>query len=300
MKVSEIVSRTEKGVINDSVDGEGIHSSTILDKQEFYPVAKFTNARINEATYIGFEDYESLDNWAVNQRKLSDYIVSGDSHTGVSSFRLQPQLELTRELLIPDSHQKYILSAWFKTDEGFESDDGKVKVELNFYHHSESRCHFIDPEIAGIDSKWQYWYYIIDYSQVQWSQLEIKICNGKATKSLLLDNICFAPLLGSLEANVYEPKYKNTTAKLSNHGDTLPYLYDSFHRKVADIGVSETVNAVTTSYLARQREDDTTSAFPQTEPNSVLDISAAGGGVYANFTNGEQWRNDWTIFQFFI
>jgi len=297
LKVSEVVSRTDKGVVNGSVDGEGIHSSTILDKQEFYPVAKFTNARINEATYLGFEAYESLDNWAVNQGKLSDYILSGDAHTGVSSFRLQPQLVLTRKLLIPDSHQKYILSAWFKTDEYFELDDGKVKVELHFYDDSQSLCHSIDSEIAGIDGKWQYWYYIIDYSQVEWSQLEIRICNRKGNKSLLLDNICFAPLLGSLEANVYEPKYKNITAQLTNHGDTLRYLYDSFQRKVADIGIAETVNAVTTSYLARQREDNTTSAFPQTEPNSVLDISAAGGGVYANFTNGEQWHKDWTTAQ---
>ncbi len=297
LKVSEIVSRTDKGVINDSVDGEGIHSSTILDKQEFYPVAKFTNSRINEATYIGFEAYETIDNWAVNQGKLSEYIVSGDAHTGVSSFRLQHQLVLTRKLLIPDYHQKYILSTWFKTDESFESDNGKVEVELLFYDNSQLVGNPITIEIKGTDSKWKYWHYTINYSQVKWSQLEIKICNRKGNKSLLLDNICFAPLLGSLEANVYEPKYKNVTAKLSDSGDTLRYLYDSFHRKVADIGVSETVNAVTTSYLARQREDDTTSAFPQTEPNSVLDISTAGGGVYANFTNGEQWRKDWTTAQ---
>ncbi len=298
LKVTEVVSRTDKGVVNDSIDRERIHSSIILDKQEFYPVAKFTNARINEATYIGFETYESLDNWSVNRGNLSACIIAGDAHTGVSSLQLKPGFTLQRQpLTLSNSHQTYILSAWLKTDVGFETDGGKVEAKLQFYQGSSPLGNAITVAIEGTDSQWQYWHYTLKASDIQGSELVLAISNQKATKSLLLDNICFAPLVGSLEANVYEPKYKNITAKLSDTGDTLRYFYDSFQRKVADIGVSETVNGVTTSYLVRQREENTNFTFPQTEPNSVLDISAAAGGVYANFTNGEQWRKDWTTAQ---
>ena len=50
---------------------------------------------------------------------------------------------------------------------------------------------------------------------------------------------------------------------------------------------------VTTTYITRQGNDQASYVFPQDKPNSSLSIGAAEGGVYANFANGEQWREDW-------
>ncbi len=69
----------------------------------------------------------------------------------------------------------------------------------------------------------------------------------KASKSLLLDDICFAPLMGNFQANVYDPKDKIVTAQLGNGDDTLRNLYDSFQRQVGEIGLSETVTGVVMS-----------------------------------------------------
>ncbi|NEP53165.1 MAG: hypothetical protein F6K65_31940, partial [Moorea sp. SIO3C2] len=294
LKVSEVISRTEKGAVNDSINIDGIHNSVIFDKQQLYPVASFVNAAINEGTYVGFEAYENLENWHIDGVDLSDCIVTGDAHTGVSSLRLEHNSTLRRDqLTISNPDQTYILSAWLKTENGFETDGGKVEAQLLFYHEGNPIGNPIVLEIGGTDSQWIHWHHAISSSDIQWSQIELKISNQKQSKSLLIDNICFVPKVGELKANVYEDKYKIVTAKLNSNGDTQRYLYDSFQRKVADIGLGETVNSLSMSYLTRQGQEDVT--FVQDKPNSILSISAAEGGVFANFTNGEQWREDWEI-----
>lgn len=54
LKVSEVISRTSNGVVQDSIDVNGIHRSILLDKKQFYPIAQFSNATIEEVTYTGF------------------------------------------------------------------------------------------------------------------------------------------------------------------------------------------------------------------------------------------------------
>ncbi len=295
LKVSEVISRTSNGVAQDSIDVDGIHSSILLDNKQFYPIAQFVNASVEEATYTGFEAYENLSDWVVNQGNITDLIVTGDAHTGVSSLQLNPNVTLTKQALltITNPDQIYIVSAWIKTESGFETDGGQGSVRLQFYNDNNPVGQPIAVSIDSTDNEWTYWHYAINPNQIQGTQLGLEISNQKTSTSLLLDDICFVPLMGGFQGNVYEPKYKIVSAQLGNSGDTVRNFYDSFQRKVAEIGLSETVNGVTTTYLTRQGNDEATDVFPQNEPNSVLSIIAAEGGVYANFTNGEQWQEDW-------
>ncbi|ELS03519.1 RHS repeat-associated core domain protein [Xenococcus sp. PCC 7305] len=295
LKASEVVSRSSKGVAQDSIDVKGIHSSVILDKQQLYPVAQFSNATVEEATYTGFEACENLSDWTVSQGDINDFIVKGDAHTGFASLQLKPNLTLKKQtaLTITNTQQSYIISAWFKTETGFETDGGKAEVKLQFYNGNNSVGNPITASIKSTDSKWKYWHYAISSEQIQGTNLGLEISNQKTSKSLLIDDICFIPLMGSFQGNVYETRDKTVSAQLGNSGDTVRYLYDSFQRKVAEIGLSETVSGVTTNYLTRQGNDEANYVFSQDEPNSSLSIGAAEGGVYANFANGEQWREDW-------
>ncbi|MBO1350517.1 MAG: RHS repeat-associated core domain-containing protein [Hormoscilla sp. GUM202] len=293
LKVSEVVDRSSNGVAQDSIDVNGVHSSVILDKQQFYPIAKFGNATVEEATYTGFEAYENLSDWSINQGKITDSIVTGDAHTGVSSLQLNPKITLNKQAHLKITKQSYIISAWFKTETGFETDGGKAEVKLQFYNKNNPVGNSITVSIQPTDSKWKYWQHAISYNQIQGTSLGLEISNQKTSKYLLIDDICFVPLMGSFQGNVYEAKYKIVSAQLGNSGDTVRHCYDSFQRKVAEIGLAETVNGVATSYLNRQENDDATYVFPQAKPNSSLSIAAAAGGVYANFMNGEQWRQDW-------
>lgn len=295
LKVSEVISRTSNGLAQDSIDVNGVHRSIILDNQQFYSVAQFANASIEEATYIGFEAYENTSDWNVNQGNLTDLIVTGDAHTGVSSLQLKPNLTLNLKtpLTLINTQQSYIISAWIKTEAGFETDGGKAEVKLQFYNNNNPVGNIIIVPTEATDNDWKYLHYAINPSQIKGTQLGLEISNQKASKSFLIDDICFTPLMGGFQANVYEPKYKIVTAQLGNSGDTVRHVYDSFQRKVAEIGLDETVNGVTTSYLTQQGNEDESSVFPQDKPNSVLSIGAALGGVYANFINGEQWRNEW-------
>ncbi|HAC64988.1 MAG TPA: hypothetical protein DCF68_16015 [Cyanothece sp. UBA12306] len=295
LQVSEVVSRTSNGVAQDVIDVNGVHSSTLLDNQQFYPIAQFSNATIEEATYTGFEAYENLSDWSVNQGNITDLIVTGDAHTGFSSLQLKPNLTLTKQtvLAITNNKQIYLISAWIKTETGFTTDGGKAELKLQFYNDNNPVGQAITVSIESTDSEWQYWNYAIDPNQIQGTQLGLEISNQKASKSFLVDDICFVPLMGAFQGNVYEPKYKLVSAQLGNGSDTVRNFYDSFQRKVAEIGLGETVNGVTTSYLTRQGNEQENYVFPQDKPNSVLGIAAAEGGVYANFINGEQWKQEW-------
>ncbi|MDY7008986.1 MAG: hypothetical protein SWX82_35050, partial [Cyanobacteriota bacterium] len=295
LKVSEVISRTSNGTEQDVIDVNGIHSSILLDKHQFYPIAQFANATIQEATYTGFEAYENLSDWSISQGNITDLIVTGDAHTGVSSLGLNPNITLSKKthLTITNSQQSYIISAWFKTETGFETDGGKAEVKLQFYSNNEPVGNPVVVDIEATDSEWKYWQYVISSNQIQGTNLGLEISNEKASKYFLIDDICFIPLMGSFQGNVYEPKYKIVSAQLGNSGDTIRNFYDSFQRKVAEVGIAETVSAVTTSYLTRQENNDESYVFSQNKPNSVLTIGAAAGGVYANFINGEQWRQNW-------
>ncbi|MEB3340092.1 hypothetical protein [Okeania sp.] len=295
LQVSEVISRTSKGIAEDSIDVNGVHNSVVFDDQQFYPIAQFGNATIEEAFYTGFEAYEYLSDWNINQGNLTDLIVTGDAHTGVSSLGVKPNFTITKKthLTITNTQQSYIISAWLKTETGFDTDGGKAEVKLQFYNNNEPVGNPVDLEIEATKSKWKYWQYVISSNQIQGASLGLEISNQKTSKSLLIDDICFIPLISSFQGNVYESKYKIVTAQLGNGADTVRNFYDSFQRKVAEIGIAETVNAVTTSYLTRQENDDGSYVFSQGKPNSVLTIAAAAAGVYANFINGEQWREDW-------
>ena len=295
LKVSEVISRTSNGVTQDSIDVNGVHSSILLDKEQFYPVAQFGNASLEEVTYTGFEDYENLSNWAINQGSITDLIVKGNAYTGVSSLQLKPNftLNLKTPLTLNNTQQVYLVSAWIKTEAGFEADGCKAEFKLQFYNGNNPVGNPIIVPIQGTNNDWKYLYYAVNPSQIQSTELGIEISNQKAAKSFLINDLCFAPLLGGFQANIYDTKYKLVTAQLGNSGDTSRHFYDSFQRKVAEIGLNETVNAVTISYLNRQDTDGVNYVFPQDKPNSSLSIGAALGGVYANFINGEQWRNDW-------
>ena len=205
-------------------------------------------------------------------------------------MQLKPQFILKKQALLTttDTDQIYIISAWIKTEAGFETDGGKVEANLQFYESDEPAGNPILVAIDGTDNEWKYWHYPINHSQIKGTKLALEISNQKASKSLLLDDICFAPLVGNFQGNVYDTKYKILTAKLGNHADTLRYVYDNYQRMIATIGPDENVRAFTISYYSRQGND----AFTATDPNSSLRIAARNGGIYDNFHDG-QWQDMW-------
>ncbi|NEN95448.1 MAG: hypothetical protein F6K50_07890 [Moorea sp. SIO3I7] len=290
LKVSEVIYRTSNGVAQDLIDVNGVHTSTLLDNQQFYPVAQFTNATIEEVTYTGFEAYENLSDWSINQGNITALIVTGDAHTGVSSLRLHPNFTLKKQayLTLNNTAQTYIISAWIKTETAFETDGGKAQVKLQFYNGDNPVGQPITVPIESTDSVWQYWHHVIDTNKIQGTQLGLEISNQKTSKSFLIDDICFVPLMGGFQGNVYDTKYKIMTAKLGNHADTLRYVYDNYQRMIATIGPDENVRTLTVPYYSRQGND----AFTGTDPNSSLRIAARNGGIYDNFHDG-QWQDIW-------
>ena len=107
-----------------------------------------------------------------------------------------------------------IKSAWIKTETAFEIDGGKAQVQLQFYNDNNPVGNPIIVPIESTDNDWKYWHYAINPNQIQGTQLGLEISNQKASKSFLVDDICFVTLMGSFQGNVYEAKYKIVSAQL--------------------------------------------------------------------------------------
>ena len=80
-KVSEVLSRTDSGLMLERSDPDGLITSHLYDKDQSLTVAAFSNAAISkqEAFYYGFEPYEQIQGWAVTK---DTPVVMGNSHTG--------------------------------------------------------------------------------------------------------------------------------------------------------------------------------------------------------------------------
>ncbi|MGB0383717.1 MAG: hypothetical protein ACPGWR_02750 [Ardenticatenaceae bacterium] len=254
LKVGEVFSRTKNGIGQDTVDVDGIHSSMIFDQTQLYPIAQFVNASLGEATYVGFEEYEALEGWRLNEGTVEGALVTGDAHTGLRSLQLDPNITVGTTLSINNPNQRYILSAWLKTEADFASDGGQAEWNMQFYNDTQPVG---EPLVVAIDSTngaWQYWQTVMtpNDSGTPINKVTLTAFNRETSKYLLLDDIRFSPLVGGFQANVYEPKYKIVTAQLGNNADTMHIVYDAFQRKVAEIGPFENVNRVGMQYLTRQ------------------------------------------------
>jgi len=295
-RVSLTTQRTSTGALITALDVAKVPSTNILGKNDTFRIAEFTNATREEASYQGFEDYESMDAWAISSGDLKSLLVTGDAHTGLNSLQIPANTgqELSKEFSLTEN-KKYILAYWVKTPNGFDSASGEAAWEVKDTAGTVLQSF----PIKDSASEWAYQSQLIQLSEDEAADtikaVKFSLINKKTNSSaaFLIDDIMMSPLESEVDAVVFHPRFGDKTAEVGLNGNTRITTYDSYRRAMGVIENNQVKN-VTNLFNLRQWEESDNFTFDEAYPNMTLDIRAAEKSAPANLTQGEDWKNNWS------
>lgn len=293
LKTSEILERSNNGLMLESSNVMDLISSSIYDKYGELEVAGFSNSSVKaqQASYYGFEDYESLQGWEIDTSVTP--VISGDAMTGKNSLKIPGQTVKgpAKKITLTSISQKYIFTSWLKTEEGFgrvtNSAGWKIKITSGTTWLKEIFVDFMDTFF-----QWQYLSTIIDlrdFDMYPYVEIEFVAVNNN-NKYALIDSIRFSPFECEYSANVYNFQTKLPIATLGTSSQVSRIIYDSFQRKKADTGPAESLNTIDTSYDSRSGNNN---LFNPSDPNSAISVVSMESGFYSRFNNGTNWKLHW-------
>jgi RHS repeat-associated protein len=281
------------GTVVENVDSMGIHGSVLTDTQSRYHVAGCTNASITQGELgaYGFETYEETQGWQFNAANLLPQNNLTDAHTGKRCLMLpatgnqQANLSQTFTLKPTGANRRYLFSFWVKTQSGFGTDSGQAGWTITVGGASP-----IQVPISDTGGGWQAVSQVIDLGETPPASVSVSLAayNGKQSRYLLLDDLCFTPLISDYSVLVYTTDFDAVTAGMQANGATMRYVYDAFHRRIGVVGPAEAPVTLTAPYYSRQNS----AAFTQRDPNSDLLVKVRSGGLYEDFVDG-QWQDVW-------
>lgn len=286
---STVRGRNAKGLTTETENAAGVFTSTLYGMADDYAVAQVSNASIEagEATYLGFESYESLDGWTLAggaERR------ENDANTGSQSLAL-PAGGTLSTTLTPGQAQPYVLSFFHKTAPGYAGGGGWTAtvtsggnpvgppVEVPF---GDTGGAWVEVS-AGIPM------------DTATGDLDIELTAGQTTETVLLDDIRVAPLASQFQAIVYDPVSHMPTAQVDLGAGTQCSARDTFLRDavVTTTGTDggRQVSSILASFLSRQGNAGDT--FDATSPNATVQVAPADGGTLETFRDGDSWKTRW-------
>ncbi len=263
--------RNRKGLLSQGVDPAGVVSTNLFDADDAWPVAKLVNAR--NAAVVGFQPYEDLAAWSFAGNGAG--VEAGDAHTGAYCAHLPEGGSLTNTALAADGGI-YVFSCWVKGDTdaawALETPAGKTTI----------------PVPKG--TAWQYLFKHLDVGG-NGGAVTAKLTNtGNA--ELLVDNICFIPLVSHFAGKVYDDTTRYEIAQLGPNGETSRTFYDNRLRTIGSTGPDDSVTSVRSHHYTAAGLSMFDAADP--DPNSKLRIRARDGGPWDDFRDGDGWQSRWS------
>lgn len=285
-RTGEVLSRNRHGAVLEAVDVQGAPSCNILNATETQRLAQFSEARLGEVSYQGFEEYESEGGWSLSDGSdLWANVVEGDAHTGFRSLRLAAgSPSLRRSFSLRGDGTPYILSYWVKTLAGFSGDatwsvdgpDGSIAVF----------------PIADTGGEWSYRHHVVHLGSGANGSVDVTVsATGGSAGGLLLDDILFTPLPSTAEAVVFHPRFGDSVAAVAPSGATNRTIHDSYRRVAGGVKTSGTVASALALSLARHRGAGT--SFSEA-PNLLVEVQPQTGGVLVDLTQGDGWIREWS------
>ncbi len=282
-----VVSRSDLGLVAETINASGTPTSVLFSKDQAYPVAQFENASLsrNQWTYLGFEDYETLDPWTFSGTAL----VVGDAHIGVTSLGMNHGASAIVSIHPKEHISTYVVGFWVKTPGDYQTDETNgftVKVLANGEVQSTEQIAF--PETQGT------WVYqtlgiplVDEGSQLL---LEVKAVN-QASQQILLDNVFVGPLVGNLTSRTFVPFTRQLEASMESNGQTLRTVYDCYENELMTVGPEDQVKEFSQGFLSRQGNPE--DVFDINSPNADWLIHPALGGSVVRFNDGNSWQQVW-------
>lgn len=286
--INTVLKRTNKGAIDQQEDNTGKVETVIWDKSDSFPVASFSNKGADEAYFAGFESYEKYASEWTTPNPIESYIITGDAHAGNSSFKLTAGTLLQKTAPLQQS-QMAIASAWIKAEKGFLADSGVASFMVKSGNTIVSTL----PMRPEAEEVWEYWQGVVEFSDTAARPVSLSIKSDKSNKYLLINNICFSPLVGEVTAKFYDITYKDEIVQLGKNADTLRYAYDPFRQKSVEAGPKENTKKGAFSFATRAWQPVAGFVFPKDTPNSSTEVLAAKGGLFETFTKGNQIWKTW-------
>lgn len=293
---TKIISRSGTGnLITEQVDGNGLVSSFIYDKNQQSLVAKFPNGSLsgNEVSYYGFETYETPIGWVIGSGgtivpNSQNTVV--DAHTGTNSLSIAAGSHgaagVQGSFTPIRQDQQYIFSAWVKKPSTFNNSAGNASWQISVAGGTPTVLNF--PDTVG---QWVYVSQLIDLPNPKGTAQITIICeNANTSCNVLVDNLRFTPLACIFEAYSYNNTLEQPTAVLGANGEISRKVLDSFQQEILSTNAADRTSKIQNGYLSRSGN---LGVFAPTNPNASLTITGTNGGELTEFTRGPEWSSVW-------
>lgn len=301
-------SRAATGAITLMTDVDGVATSFVLDNSQWYAVAQFANANAaaGEASYFGFEPYESLQGWGWTDSgsTLTENISTIDYHVGTRCLQLKPQpgqqVGPINVFQPSDQTRPYLFSCWAKLEPGFDPAQGVARWQIAVYRRDNSQQvgSTLNLDIPTTNNKWVYLQKTIDFPALRTGipantslYAVISAFNQNSAKYCLLDALRFTAVNANFGAVVYQPDNWLVSATVGNNGEVNRMIYDGQMRMFAQVGPAEKVKwLIEPSYSRGLTAAD---VFLPAFPNSVLNVQTTSDSAYYDFHDGS--TSDWAF-----
>ena len=280
-----------------SVDVSGVATSTLFDASGQHEVAALLNVDLltapRSASYLGFESYEDQQGWRrPNAGPLDDLITDEDAHTGRRALRLPGQSDgspVEASFETPAGTGRLLLDCWVKTEPVFPAgDQAGWHIQLRSAAGTEA-SRFLP--IADTGGTWQrLWTYLDPPQPEAATSINCRLVNFVGGHPVLVDDVRFAPLLGGVDAQVYDEQTFALSAALDTNNNATSYYYDEFGRQIAAIDDDRRVREVSGVSFALGAGQE---RFDPGNPNAQITVTPAGPGFIEEFLDGSGWRTRW-------
>jgi RHS repeat-associated protein len=275
------------GYPTETANAAGLITSLLLAAEDTPVAATFSGASVTgqEAYYFGFEPYEASGSWALDYQATPR--VTTICCTGTQCLSLPPgvtgaPLELTPQ----DRSQPFLFGFWGLLDPAAAAPAPTVAWRLDF---SSSQPGSLPPpqtiEVTSTD--WEYYCTSMDLSAIP-VPVTIRFTPvNPGASGIFVDNVCFSPLLGGAQAQVFNPRNFLLTAEVGPFNQISRRIYDREQREIATTSEFQAVENVIAPYLSRQSQ----SSFNPAAPNSQLVFQPMGQTYYERFLNNGVWSS---------
>jgi len=244
------------------------------------------NASCNEIYFESFEDEKWL--WdASNPDKPSRYIY--DRHNGRYSLYVKNgQFGLSQIVDGLSQDRKYILSAWIKTEDGFDASNGnQANLIIQVIDKSNGQqLAWLTTWVTQTNGVWKLFERDIDLaSYPQNVKLKIELWNSNNSKYLLADDVRFVPKDAEMTSFTYHPLLGITSVTDPNNISQL-FEYDSFGRLK---NVKDNDGKITSrNYYHYYNDTSSDTPYLNTSPTSMSFCSGASSSSLS-ITSNTSW-----------
>jgi large repetitive protein len=272
-EVSRICARTGCGLVLEREAPIGFPDSLLYDRLQGMLVSSFSDARIGESFYYGFEAYEDPQGWLLDASETP--IVGDVANTGACSLRVPPGTSSAALALGRlDASKSYLLSFWARaTAEGARAlvtpDNGPPVIV-----------------VVPATGSWTYCFQRI--VPTSGGRLSIVFQNN-GTADVHLDDVAVATFCSQFVATVYEPPTFLVTATVGPFEHVVRRFYDGYKRQVGQTDLAQNLIRYDCPFLSRQSDGTWNAATP----NMQVSAQPMGTNYCDTFFDGGAWQDHW-------